>query len=360
MDPKGKIVQIEYKEDLDSSPDTEFFSGILIPGLVNAHTHLELSYLKGELAKKTGFVGFAKALAEKRNEFTEKEQIEAAEFQDAKMWKEGVQAVADICNSNVTFGVKKKSPIKYHSFIEVFGLGLSSIEKHRELCKEALDMGLKASITPHSAYSISNKIFEEAVGDNGSKLLSLHFMESMSEAELFQNRGKLREWYSSTGKSTDFTASYGSPLHRIVQNISYDRKLLSVHNTHITESDLRMLKQQYADGVTLVLCPRSNKYIANEKPPIELIKNSGVRVAIGTDSLASNDSLSVVDELKMLKGVQLEEQLHWATLAGAQALGLDKEIGSLEVGKTPGIVLITNADMKRMRLGADAQTERII
>ncbi len=354
----GTVLEVESREGVDSHYGTEFYSGILIPGMVNAHTHLELSYLKGMVAPGGGFTGFAAGLAAVRNNFTREQQAAAANFHDVRMFAEGVSVVGDISNGDVTFEVKKRSRAHYHTFLELFGLG-ASVDDIRPLLAAAQADGLAMTVTPHSTYSLNDRAFREAVGGPENTPLSVHFMESREEEELYVGRGAMHEWYEARGWDTDFPAIYSSPAERIVRCIPPERRILLVHNTFITRCEVDMLAAHFGDNVTFVLCPRSNRYINDAEPPARMLMEAGVRVAVGTDSLASNTSLSMIDELKSLGGIPLETLLRWATAAGAEALSVDGTYGTIEKGKRPGIVLVEGVDWEWMKLLPGATTRRL-
>ncbi len=354
----GTVLGVESREGIDSHYGTEFYSGIMIPGMVNAHTHLELSYLKGQVAPGGGFTGFADGLAAVRNDFTRQEQERAADYYHAHMFAEGISAVGDISNGDVTFGIKKRSRIHYHTFLELFGLGARA-ETMLPLLANARAKGLAATITPHSTYSLEERAFREAVGGPQNAPLSVHFMESREEEELYAGRGAMHEWYGGRGMAVEFPALYASPVERIIRSIPADRRILLVHNTFITRREVDMLAGHFGPNVTFVLCPRSNLYINDAVPPARMLMDAGVRVAIGTDSLASNTRLSMIDELKLLRSIPLETLLHWATAAGAVALGVDNICGTIETGKRPGVALIEGVDMERMELTPGATARRL-
>lgn len=355
----GTILGVETRAGVDSHYGTEFYSGILIPGMVNAHTHLELSYLRGAIAPGGGFTGFADGLAAVRNNFSREQQEQAADYQDAQMFAQGISAVGDISNGEVTFGVKTRSRMHYHTFLEVFGLG-ARVETMLPLLAEAHAEGLAATVTPHSAYSLEDRAFREAVGGSGNVPLSVHFMESREEEELYAGHGAMHDWYKARGLAAEFPALYASPVERIVRCIPADRRVLLVHNTFITRREVDMLAAHFGANVTFVLCPRSNRYINDVEPPARMLLDAGVMVAVGTDSLASNTGLSMIDELKMLRGIPLETLLRWATSAGAEALGVDGVCGTVEAGKRPGIVLVEGVDMERMELTPGVTTRRLV
>jgi cytosine/adenosine deaminase-related metal-dependent hydrolase len=134
-----------------------------------------------------------------------------------------------------------------------------------------------------------------------------------------------------------------------------------VHNCCVAEEDIELINNHFANPVAWVLCPRSNDYISGLKPPVELLRRHSDMICIGTDSLASNDSLSIIEELKMFEGVPLAELVKWATINGARALGVEKEIGSVEIGKRPGLVLIEGVEYADgLRLTPHSTSRRII
>lgn len=336
----------------------EFYSGILIPGMVNAHSHLELSYLKGAIEPGGGFAGFAREMGAVRNNFTEQERLRAIELNDARMWHEGIVAVGDICNGDSTFACKARSPIYYHNFLELFGLNTTSAAAVLSLRERARVYGVIAEVTPHSTYSLNEKGLKAAL-DCGAELLSIHFMESPGESELYEQSGDLWQWYQKCGFEVDFLG-YGSPVERLISTVEPGRKVLLVHDVCTHVDDVAQVEDHFCGGVTWVLCPESNRYISGILPPVEMLIEKGVRIALGTDSLASAWDLSMVSQMRIFNNVPLETRLEWATINGACALGIESWCGSLEVGKRPGIVLLTGVDMRSGKFAPWAETRRII
>ena len=332
LDADGRVVRVEQWERLDAMPHTEFFAGALCAGFVNAHSHVELSYLRGAIEQKTGFAGFARAIGQVRGNYSSEQRQRAMEAADAAMWQEGVAAVADIVNDSSSLDMKRRSAIHYHTMVEVFGLN-SSVTPARELAAEFC-----AELTPHSTYSIQDSVFREIVSQ-GEGVISIHFMESDDEAALYRGEGSLAAWYERMGWQCDFL-HHGSPAGRIVDLMPAERKTLLVHNCRVTEPEVQAIERHFAGGVSWVLCPGSNDYISGLRPPVEMLQRAGARICIGTDSLASNTSLSMIGEMMHLREIPARELLRWATINGAEALDLQAKLGSVEVGKRPGIVLI--------------------
>lgn len=351
-----EIVAVEqYGENLDATAGVEFYSGILCAGFVNAHSHLELAYLRGAVEEGGGFAAFASSIGRVRGNFSEAEQLQAIAEADAAMWKEGVDAVGDIVNGETSFAIKSESKIYYHNFAEVFGLRECNLERQRELLNHP-----HTSLTPHSVYSVQDKPFREVCATDVEKPLSIHFLETADEAKLYEGEGSLREWYKAVGFESDFL-HYGSPAKRLVESVPQGRSVMFVHNCAITPHDVDTIMEHFSAPVYWTLCPRSNNYISGIEPQsVELLRARTLNICIGTDSLASNWSLSMVEELKMFRGVPLAELLQWATKNGAKALGIDDKFGSIEVGKRSGIVNLTGVNLDDFTLTSASRAVRIL
>lgn len=330
---------------LDSTPGVEFYPGIICRGFVNMHCHSELSYLRGAIEPNCGYTGFAATMAQVRGNFTDQQRSEALAEADREMQSEGIVAVADIVNDSSSFATKSASPIRYRSFAEVFGLKQSNLEHCQQLAEHFPD----TTLTPHSVYSVQEDDFQ-AVCRSATTPLSIHFKESQGEEQLFENSGALAEWYEQAGFNCDFL-HYNSAAERIVANIPHDRSTIFVHNSHLTQSDIELIMSHFTAPVYWVLCPRSNRYIAGSTTDtVDLLVKNKLNICIGTDSLASNTSLSIIEELKCFAHIPLEQLLTWATTNGFNALGL----------KPHGWLNICGADLQNMRITEQTTVKRIL
>lgn len=354
VDALGTITRIEHCTDLDREAGVEFYPGILIPGMVNAHCHLELSYLRGAIAEGGGYATFASEIGRVRGGFSDEERLRKASIADAKMWAEGIEAVADIANDDLIMQIKEESKIEYKTLFEFFGLNNHNTETLEELASRYRN----ASVTPHSTYSVQDREFR-SICSGSRELLSLHFMESENEVLLYQHQGPLNEWYNRMGWECDFIC-HGSPARRVAACVAEDTNLLLVHNTCAKEADVTLIEQRVKGGATWVLCPESNRYISNLCPPVKMLEELGCRIAIGTDSLASARTLSMVDNMRLLGDVPLVRLLTYATINGAKALGLEATKGSIEIGKSPGLVILEGVDFATMTLTDTAHTYRLL
>jgi cytosine/adenosine deaminase-related metal-dependent hydrolase len=372
--PDGTIVEISgSSEKITEQSGLEFYSGILVPGFVNTHCHLELSHLKGKIEEKTGIGGFIGKINQLRNQETENTE-KAIQVADRKMWAAGTAAVGDISNSNLSIDTKKSSKIFYHTFIESFGFLPSRAERAFDYARfiqfQFKERNLANSIVPHSPYSVSKLLFEKikanAIAEKS--ILTIHNQESESESE-FYSKGTgaiLNHLQNNLGIDTSHWQPTGkSSLISILQFLPVENQLLLVHNTFTTKEDLNELRKIRAtENTFFVLCPNSNLYIENRLPPVQLFKEENLNICLGTDSLASNHELSVLSEMITLQlnfpEITLEELFKLATLNGAKALQIDDKYGSFEVGKQPGVNLISGIDFNTMKLTEKSKVKRLI
>ncbi|MFI3319580.1 MAG: amidohydrolase family protein [Rikenellaceae bacterium] len=359
VDGAGVVLSVEYassREEIDRTPNTEFYAGLMTAGFVNAHCHLELSYLRGKIDPYIGFDGFAQQIGRVRGEATQAERLTAVAREDIAMRNEGIAAVGDVANGESSMACKAESPIYYHTFAEVFGLSTTSLE-----AVQWAENYPNRSLTPHSIYSLNDNIFRDIATSSGNAPLSIHFMESDGEGDLFQRKGRLWDWYSRVGFECDFL-NYGSPAERIIASVPKDRSVMLVHNCCVTDRDIELIMNHFTAEVYWVVCPRSNEYISRLKPSKALF-NKGLNLCIGTDSLASNWSLSMLEEMRLLADISdltLAETLTAATMTGAKALGLSDILGDITVGKRPKINILSGLDFRSMRLTNETKIQNII
>lgn len=371
---EGKILDIvDNKGFLKEESGIEYYSGILVPGFVNTHCHLELSHLKGKIEEKTGIGGFIGKINQLRNE-QQKLVEKAIQINDRMLWANGTAAVGDISNSAFTIQTKLKSKIQYHTFIESFGFHPKRATRAFELAKsvqnEFQKNKLSQSIVPHSPYSVSDLLFEK-ISENAraeNSILSIHNQESKGESEFFETGSGPIANHLKNNLRLDIShwkPSGKSSLQTVLQYIPAKNQLILVHNTTTKEDDIHFLKKnRNSKNTFFALCPNSNLYIENQLPPLHLFLKEDIKICLGTDSLASNHTLSVLEEMKTLQfhfpEILLGDLLKWATLNGAEALKMDAILGTFEVGKTPGINLISGIDFKTQKLTPKSKIKRLL
>jgi len=350
---KGKVVNIFKHREQVPTDKLEIYEGVLCPGFVNVHCHLELSYLRGNILpqlKEKGLVNFISKIREKRkanniskNSRFFREQIQGPiTYADAIMQKNGIVAVGDVSNTDYSFSVKKKSKILYHTFVELFSLNTSESEmvfnKGLVLLKNCPKPN---SITPHANYSVSKRLFSLLKNKSREKVICIHNQETYSEDELFEKgSGDLYEFLNQFG---DLQKSGISSLKTSLLQMSKRSKIILVHNTFTKKEDVKWVKEN--DYTTYwCTCPKANLFIENKTPNYSIFDVD--KLCVGTDSLASNDTLCILEELKILKektNYNLNTLLKIACKNGAQALNF-KHLGTFEKGKIPGVNLINDLD----------------
>ncbi|MGV3761510.1 amidohydrolase family protein [Parapedobacter sp.] len=342
------------------------YAGIITPGFVNAHCHLELSHMKGIIPKHTGLVPFLQQVMAQRST-DEAEMVRAMEAADKQLYDKGVVAVGDHANTAVSAKVKKNSKLYYHTFVEVIGfepeLAGSKLAGAFAVANQ-FDRST-TSLTAHAPYSVSKELFrlidEEA--RKGGMPLSIHNQESEAENKLFRYKeGPFLDFYNELGKDiTDFKAQARNSLHTVMPYLSVSTPVLLVHNTFTVAKDIFFIERQ-GRNVTWCFCPNANLYIEGVLPKVQHFVQYGQNITVGTDSLASNDRLCVLTELKTIHQhfpeFPLTETIEWATINGARFLGIADTFGSLERGKAPGINLLTHT--RGLALTPDTEVVRLV
>ena len=364
-DNKGIVIDIVAIED--AGDDVQYHQGIISPGFVNAHCHLELSHMKGLIPEHTGLPNFILKIVNERH-FPEEEIITAIAKAEDEMIANGIVAVGDICNNTLTIDQKKLNRLAYYNFIEVSGWKPVIANPRYEHAQKVLKQFTSdsrfiihnSSLSPHAPYSVSNELWKLLMPHFDDNSVTIHNQETKAEDDLFKTgTGNFIEMYQAMNiDQTHFTPTGKSSLQSYFEKLSFAKNKILVHNTNTTENDILFTK---GNDVFFCLCPNANLYIENNLPPIDLLRKYQSNIIIGTDSLASNHSLSILDELKTISknftSIPLEEMLQWATLNGAKALQMDDAIGSFEKGKKPGVILLKgsssitiNDDTSVMRL----------
>lgn len=367
-DDDGTIIGIEDTGgDLKERSSVQFYNGIIIPGFVNCHCHLELSHMKGSIAKGKGLGDFIKEIWNNRNNI-DTNILSAARSADNEMYKEGIVLCADVCNNPITFDIKKESRIRYLNLLEVFGIDPEKADKRMDelakLAQAAEKLDLPFYVVPHSVYSLSLPLFRllRKKSENNA-ITSIHFMETAGEKQFLENRsGELMVSYIESGLMPSGLQTVGSHIDSVLKEITSSGNLILVHNTFADRDTIKVIRKR--GNIFWCLCPNSNIYIENKIPPVDLLLEEGCNLVIGTDSLASNTRLSILEELKTLQknlpSVGLEEMILWATLNGARALNEVSAFGSIENGKRPGLLLLQNVDLISMKLQPDSFVTRLI
>ena len=351
VDNQGKILKIDSRDHHDIA-SLEYYKGVLVPGFINTHCHLELSHMKGKVATGTTLIPFITGVVTQRG--AEAEVIaDAIEQAEKEMIEGGIVAVGDISNVTDTFAQKEKGNLRYYTFVEMFDfLQDNDADKEFEKYKSVYDAiplakGSRKSVVPHAPYSVSRRLFKKIKDLNAkdNSTISIHNQETQSEQDLFlYGKGDFYDFYGKFGISlNNFVPSGKTSIHYALENLDPSVKTLFVHNTLTSKADIGAA-QMWSENVYWATCPNANLYIENRLPNYQHFIDDHVRMTIGTDSLTSNWQLSILEEMKTIQRFQsyitFEILIRWATLNGAQALGFEDTLGSFDIGKTPGINLL--------------------
>ncbi len=354
-DKDGIIQDIVSRSE--AGDDVQQFSGILSPGFINCHCHLELSHMKGMIPEGTGLVKFVLDVVEQRHPgrqagFAEEEISEAIQKAEDEMLANGIVATGDICNNGLTIPQKTKGRIYYHNFIEASGFNPQiaaerfqrSVNFFREYGKNYSIPIDSNSIVPHAPYSVADELWDLIIGFPGNHLFTIHNQETAGENEWFRHKlGELTNLYGKMNIDTSFFHASGkSSLQTYLPKFLDNQSLILVHNVHTSEEDIVFAKNS-GQKIQWCLCPNANHYITRQLPPVDLLMKHDCEIVLGTDSLASNHQLNILGEIKTMRRhfphIEMETMFKWATSNGAKALQMDTLLGSFEKGKKPGVVL---------------------
>ncbi len=374
MGAGGSIIDLIPVED--AGDGVEHYEGILCPGLINAHCHIELSHLKGRIPRNTGLCGFVEQVMRIRTT-AGADMHDAMQTACSQMEEEGIVAVGDICNTDDSVALKKNSRLYWHNFIEVSGMSVLKVgprlEAMQQVQKKFTDSLLPGnsastsassgiSLTPHAPYSVAPELFREINRLTAKQVVSMHNQETDDENLLFKNKsGNLMNLYRRLGIDMEsFSATGNSSIQSILPYLNNLQRLMLVHNCFTNREDLAFINQHVEDGfigdVCFCLCPNANRYISGILPPVDLLREESATICLGTDSLASNEQLSLVNEMRTLQQafpeIPLEEILQWATYNGALALELEGEKGQFKKGTRPGIVLLQTDERGLLSTGS--------
>jgi len=368
----GSIAGMYAINDLKIPVDTlRHYKGILCPGFVNTHCHLELSWAKGLISKGDGLDNFIWQLEKFRKSISTKFIQKAIADSAAEMEQSGIVATSDIVNGNYTLEYKTKSRQCFHTFVEVYG---SDPDSAQSIFEKAVDLksqfasispNSSVSIVPHATYSVSGELLKLIASIGNKNLLSIHHQENKDENYFFRDgSGPIAARRKAFNPALPpFQGTLKRPMESIAGVFDRDQKILLVHNIATEQQDLDFV-ENYFNEPYWCLCPNANLYIENQLPAIDLFRSNACKITLGTDSLASNHQLSILEEIKTIQdhfpNIPLTELIGWGTLNGAKFLGLEQKLGSFEKGKNPGIVLIENADIQTLKLKPESTSRLII
>ncbi|HEX8031188.1 MAG TPA: amidohydrolase family protein [Vicinamibacterales bacterium] len=347
----GRIIAVG-RDQAAGEPIIDLGDVVLLPGLVNAHTHLELSWMRGRVPPASRFTDWVKTLFAIRGRpdgGMTNDQIAPIHLAIEELQATGTVAVGDISNSLAAVGPMRHAGLDGVVFHELLGFKERDgalLQATRGLRDAAMQAGATVSLAPHAPYSTSIELFQAiraAVSDSATPMMSVHLGESPEEVEFVgRGTGPWRSMLETIGLWRDDWEVPGcDPVAYLDRHGVIDANTLVVHGVQLDDAALGRLAEI---GATLVTCPRSNQWVGVGYPPIERFYESGVSVAVGTDSLASVEDLNLFSELETMRNlaprVAARRILESGTLIGARALGLGDELGSLTPGKRAEMIAV--------------------
>jgi cytosine/adenosine deaminase-related metal-dependent hydrolase len=316
---------------------------ILMPGLVNAHCHLEFG-AAAEISSPS-FTKWARQL------HPEERGHRGPPLQDRikQVLRGGSTTVANHCSPETD---SFETPFRRVNFWEVLGSDPDRARKSLELAlKQAERFG--GYVTPHSLYAVHREVLE-AIFKSPRAPLSLHLLESSDENQFFrEGRGPLADLIRERGGAAPIPDTspihwlhhVGAPFMAPGRDESRPYVLL-VHGNYLQPTEIQLLQ---TSGASVIHCPGSHRFFGHQRFSYEALRNAGIQVGLGTDSLASNAEISMLREMRLFHEaypeVAVEEIVKMATLDGAKALGLESEIGSIEIGKKADLVAVLGRDL---------------
>lgn len=352
----GQIEQIIPASEAGDNIQT--FEGILTPGFINCHCHLELSHLKDVIPPHTGLIDFLSTVVTKRN-FSKEIIQEKMILAEKEIFESGTVAVGDIGNTADTAFVKRTSQIRWQNFVEVLSFtdekAIETIGHYQEVANQMViamensKIQHRTSLVPHAPYTVSPQTFTLINHVTKGKVISIHNQEHPAENLLYQTgAGDYLKFFKVFGIDlSPFPITGLSSIRSVLPFFNNGQTIMLVHNTCMSEEDI-IWANEFASAIGLKLvyciCINANLYIENKVPPLDLFIKHNCHMVLGTDSYSSNWQLSIAKEIESVHQhfphLPLEQVLQWATSSGAKALQWDDELGSFEEGKKPGVVLI--------------------
>jgi cytosine/adenosine deaminase-related metal-dependent hydrolase len=352
---RGRIIAFGHSRpgDFTASDEIDLGEVAVLPGLVNAHTHLELSWMRGRIPETDDFDGWIRRIIELKQEADDHGDAVAAAvdaaIREARAF--GTVAVGDITNTLAT-----TDPLKSHGmwavvFHELLGFRSEDAQRLMEEAaarlREVADSDrVRHTVAPHAPYSVSPPLFgliRAALQRVPFSRSTVHLGESAAEIEFLKSgTGACRTGLERMGKwDPAWAAPRSGPVEYLDRMGFLDDRVLVVHGVQFVAAELTRLA---ALGTTLVTCPRGNKRTGACAPPIEDFIESGVRLAVGTDSLASVPDLNLFAELEEMRrlapAAPARLLIESATINGARALGFDAELGTIDSGKRDALIAV--------------------
>ena len=352
-----ELSKFPYDEIIDCS------GKIILPGFVNAHSHLELTGFRGKIEKGLPFTDWARKVVSIRKDITENEIATAIKDGVDELISSGVTTVGDFSQTGITAKILNERGLRGTVFLEFSGFNPEQKDEKLRQLKELLNYEIDSKlithhsslitvnfgIAPHAPYSVSPELLKESHNFAQEKRLPLaiHISEMLEEIEFIKNgSGAMKDLLIDFGVWNDKWMPPQTTPVQYLQNMGILKGAIGIHLNIVTEEDIHILKE---NSMSVVYCPGSNKWFGrNWKYPLREFLNNDINVAIGTDSLSSNEKLNMFYEMRVLKenfpDLENDIILKMATVNGAWAIGFGGEIGEIAIGRKADIIGIDIKD----------------
>jgi cytosine/adenosine deaminase-related metal-dependent hydrolase len=363
----GLITYVGPRAAAPRGKDYELGDAILLPGLDNTHTHLELTAMRGFL-EDCRFTVWIDKLRKSRNEVMDQESLlDSARFGIVEGLQAGVTAYADTCSSGVGMQAMREAGVRGTMYQEVFGPDPSQAElAMRELDDriEALRVDqtelVSLGVSPHAPYTVSDPLYDAAARFANSRdlPLAMHIAESQAEFDIVTHgTGDFAEGWKRRGIPVSPRAR--SPIALLDERGALERGPLLIHCVRVDPEDISTMARHRC---SVAHCPASNAKFGHGIAPLLSLLAAGIRVGIGSDSVASNNRMDILDEARLSVLIHraatrrhdafgAHDALQLATIGGARALGIDARVGSLEIGKDADFATFSTASARTIPLG---------
>ncbi|MGR3292395.1 MAG: amidohydrolase family protein [Candidatus Scalindua sp.] len=356
IDDGGKIKfagQFEDIGDVDSCRTIDLGNSAIVPGFVNAHTHLELTHLHKCIKSNSNFTNWIRQLVDKKNDWAESEYALSVRDGIESSLKCGTTTVVDITRDGIALTELLTSRIRKLLFFEIINFDPDTAEDTINDFKELIsginhDDLLSIGIFPHAPYTVSDKLYRgcKEISEEFDIEIATHIAETKDEVEfLTRGTGHFVSLLNDFNMLKSWKHPELSPINYL-KNIGFlENGCILIHCNYMTEDEINLIEKTKSN---IVFCPRSHEYFQHDNHPFLILKNRDINIALGTDSLASNDTLSILDEMKLIRkqycNLKSQDIFYMGTIAGAVALKMDDRIGSLYPGYYADIAVIEFED----------------
>ncbi|KAB2832030.1 MAG: amidohydrolase family protein [Candidatus Brocadia sp.] len=331
----------EVKTLSDNNTIVDLGNAVILPGFINIHTHLDLTNLHNRIAPTNNFTHWVFQLLGARIRWKEADYTASINKGIRCSLEAGTTTVADIANTEYSFSVLKKSPLRKVVYKEVIDLNPDHakdvvMKMQSDLSAYESDGLFHIGLSPHAPYSVSKELYQavsQLAFQTGLPLCT-HSAETQDEIEfLTKGTGNFPTFLRQLrAMPPDWQPPGLTSIHYLKGTGILENRPILIHCNYITDEEISLIK---SSGASVAFCPRSHRFFGHTNHPIQKLLDIGINVGLGTDSLASNESLSILDEMKFLflhAAILPETLLSMATVNGAKALGLESHVGQIREG----------------------------